>query len=84
VVLSRALRAARAAAGDGAEAARAAALEELATEPAVDLDYLAVTAADLSELPATFPPGTEGRVLVAATVGATRLIDNMPLVIGER
>jgi pantoate--beta-alanine ligase len=83
VVLSRALRTARAA-GDGADAACAAALAELATEPAVDLDYLAVTAADLSELPAAVPPGTEGRVLVAATVGTTRLIDNMPLVIGER
>jgi pantoate--beta-alanine ligase len=84
VVLSRGLRAAQAAAADGPEAARAAALAVLATEPDVDLDYLVVTAPDLSDLTGEVPPGTEGRVLVAAKVGATRLIDTMPLVIGER
>ena len=48
----------------------------------MDLDYLVITDPDLGELPADVPPGTEARVLVAARVGTTRLIDNMPLVIG--
>jgi pantoate--beta-alanine ligase len=47
----------------------------LKAEPAVELDYLALTSTDLGE-----PPETgEGRILVAARVGTTRLIDNMPL-----
>ncbi len=29
------------------------------------------------------PPGTEARILVAARVGTTRLIDNLPLTIGS-
>ena len=32
--------------------------------------------------PEAVPPGTEGRVLVAARLGTTRLIDNLPLVLG--
>ena len=49
----------------------------------VDLDYLVITDPDLGELPARLPPGTEARILVAARVGTTRLIDNMPLVLGD-
>ena len=41
-----------------------------------------VTELDLDELPAEVPPGTPARVLVAARLGTTRLIDNLPLVIG--
>ena len=50
---------------------------------AVDLDYLVVTDPDLGDLPAAVPPGTPARILIAARVGNTRLIDNMPLVIGR-
>jgi len=82
LVLSRALRATQAAAHDGRDAALAAGRAVLATEPAVEVDYLVVTEIDLDELPAEVPPGTPGRVLVAARLGATRLIDNLPLVIG--
>jgi pantoate--beta-alanine ligase len=83
-VLSRALRAAQERAAYGVPAARWAAKSVLKTEPAVDVDYLAIRAPDLGELP-DYPshPGTvEGRILVAAKVGSTRLIDNLPLTLG--
>ncbi len=51
----------------------------------VDLDYLAITTSDLVDLTdgdTDLPPGTEGRVLIAARVGTTRLIDNLPLTLG--
>ena len=51
--------------------------------PGIDLDYLVITEPDLGELPAAVPPGSEARILVAARVGTTRLIDNMPLVLGR-
>ncbi|MEZ5096234.1 MAG: pantoate--beta-alanine ligase [Nocardioides sp.] len=82
VALSRALRTAQAAAAAGPEAARRAAYDVLAGAEGVDLDYLAVMAPDLSPLPETVAPGTEGRVLTAARVGTTRLIDNLPLMFG--
>jgi pantoate--beta-alanine ligase len=81
-VLSRALRSAGAAAGEGPEAALDAARDELAAAPGVDLDYLVVTDPELGELPPEVPPGTEGRILVAGRVGTTRLIDNMPITFG--
>jgi len=77
--LSRALRAAQARASYGVPAARWAAMSVIRAEPGVDLDYLALTSVDLDELPDYPEPGTEGRVLIAARVGDTRLIDNMPL-----
>ena len=80
--LSRALRAAR----GSAEYGVAVALDEARTElreHLVDLDYVVITDPDLGELPHDVPPGTEARILVAARVGTTRLIDNMPLVIGR-
>ncbi len=80
--LSRALHAARAEAGYGLDAARDAAHAELRASTGVDLDYFVITAPDLSELPADPPPGTPARALIAARVGGTRLIDNLPLVLG--
>ena len=79
LALSRALRAAQSAAAYGVERARQAALAVVETESGVALDYLAVRGADLGDLPAEPPAGAEGRILVAARVGATRLIDNLPL-----
>ena len=81
VALSRVLRAAQDAAGYGAASALAAARAELRAAQGVDLDYLVITDPDLGELPDDVPPGTEARALIAARVGPTRLIDNMPLVL---
>ncbi|KRC54009.1 MULTISPECIES: pantoate--beta-alanine ligase [unclassified Nocardioides] len=80
VALSRALRAAQERAAYGVPAARWAAMNILkAAAPGVELDYLALTTTGLGELPDYPDAGTEGRVLVAARVGTTRLIDNLPL-----
>ncbi|HEY0890380.1 MAG TPA: pantoate--beta-alanine ligase [Nocardioides sp.] len=78
-VLSRALRAAQERAAYGLPAARWAAMSVLRSEPGIELDYLALRAADLGDLPDYPQAGTEGRALVAAKVGTTRLIDNMEL-----
>jgi pantoate--beta-alanine ligase len=83
VVLSRALLAAQHDAERGADAALGAARAALRTGHGVDLDYLVVTDPDLGELPRDVPPGTEARVLVAARLGSTRLIDNMALTLGR-
>ncbi|WP_377325093.1 pantoate--beta-alanine ligase [Pimelobacter simplex] len=79
VVLSRALRAAQERASYGVPAARWAAMAVIKSEPGVELDYLALTTTGLGELPDYPEAGSDGRVLVAARVGSTRLIDNMPL-----
>ena len=82
LALSRALRAGVAAAGDGSVAVLAAAQAELSAaskvEPPLVTDYLALVD------PETFTAIETGRagialLLVAATVGKTRLIDNMKL-----
>ncbi|NYI45485.1 pantoate--beta-alanine ligase [Nocardioides aromaticivorans] len=78
-VLSRALRAGQDRAEYGVPAARWAAMGVLKAEPGIELDYLALTTTGLGELPDYPESGTEGRILVAARVGTTRLIDNMPL-----
>jgi len=83
VALSRALRAAQVDAARGVDAALGAARAALRATHDVDLDYLVITTPDLGELPADVPPGTEARILVAAKVGSTRLIDNLPLTIGR-
>jgi pantoate--beta-alanine ligase len=86
LALSRALRAGAAAAADGPDAVLAAAEAELSAagkaDPPLATDYLA-----LAE-PETFdrvPAGFTGRalLLVAATVGKTRLIDNTAVGIGS-
>jgi pantoate--beta-alanine ligase len=73
--LSRALRAAQERAAYGVPAARWAAMSVLKGEPSIELDYLALTGVDLGEPPAD----GEGRILVAARLGGTRLIDNMSI-----
>ncbi|MCP9987060.1 pantoate--beta-alanine ligase [Streptomyces sudanensis] len=71
--------------GGGADAVRAAAravLDEAAkAEPPLDLDYLAlVDPADFTEVPDDHTG--DALLLVAAKVGTTRLIDNLPLTFG--
>ena len=77
--LSAALGAGAAAGPQGEEAVLAAAHAVLAGQPGLDLDYLALTAPDLG----TAPVSGEGRLLVAARVGSTRLIDNTAVVLGS-
>jgi pantoate--beta-alanine ligase len=79
VALSRGLFAASEAAERGADAALGAARAELRRTHLVDLDYLEITAPDLGPAPAAGP----ARLLVAARVGSTRLIDNIVLDLGE-
>ncbi|GAA2594056.1 pantoate--beta-alanine ligase [Winogradskya consettensis] len=56
-----------------------AATKILEDEPGVHVDYLALTDPLLGPAPA----GGPARLLVAAKVGATRLIDNVPVHLGE-
>jgi pantoate--beta-alanine ligase len=79
--LARALEAAQANAGRGAAGARAAAAAELAAE-SIDVDYLEIRTPDLGPVPPTAEP-LDARILVAASVGTTRLIDNAPLRLGR-
>ena len=73
LALSRALFAGQAAATEGAEAVLAAGHQVLAAERGVAVDYLALRGADLGPV----PPTGAARLLVAARVGSTRLIDNV-------
>jgi pantoate--beta-alanine ligase len=78
--LSAALLAGAHAAADGAEAAVAAAGAVVAAVPRIDVDYLQARDRALGPPPEAGP----GRLLVAAQVGATRLLDNVAITIGAR
>ena len=80
LTLSAALRAAEENADQGPDHALAAARAVVRRSQGVDLDYLVVTDPDLGPAPSD----GEGRVLIAARVGTTRLIDNLPLQLGAR
>ena len=81
-VLSRALQAAQLRAAYGVPPARWAAMKVLQDEPLLELDYLALRDVDLGELEDYPTAPVDGRILVAGRFGSTRLIDNMPLLLG--
>ncbi|GAA4490655.1 pantoate--beta-alanine ligase [Rhodococcus olei] len=76
--ISAALVAGAHAAAGGVEGILATAREVLATTPEIVVDYLEVRGVDLG--PA--PERGDGRLLVAARVGTTRLIDNVGVAVG--
>jgi pantoate--beta-alanine ligase len=75
LVLNKALCAAADSAAGGMAAARAAALDVLADVPDITIDYLEFRSADLGPVQS----GVPARALIAARVGTTRLIDNLPI-----
>lgn len=86
VTLSAALTAGAFVADRGADAVLETARGVLASQPEVELDYLELRGAALAPLSDEALRGdgqeTEARLLVAAKVGTTRLIDNVGLILG--
>ncbi|WP_219927148.1 pantoate--beta-alanine ligase [Prauserella shujinwangii] len=78
VALSAALVAGAHAGRFGAEAVLEAARGTLAARPEVSVDYLELRGTELGPAPVD----GEARLLVAARVGRTRLIDNVPVLLG--
>lgn len=79
LALSAALTAGVHAGPSGADAVLAAAQQVLDAEPAAEVDYLQLRGTELGEAPRE----GEARLLVAAEVGSTRLIDNALVVLGS-
>jgi len=77
--LSAALVAGAHAASAGAQAALDAACSVLDAAPAIEVDYLELRDAELGPLQAN----RRGRLLVAARLGSTRLLDNIAIEVGN-
>ena len=82
LTMPRALRAGQARAAEGGEAVLGAAQAILLAEPALAIDYVAVVD------PHTFAPVRPGQaglalIVAAVTAGTTRLIDNVPVLLGD-
>jgi len=81
--LNRALEAGRAVSAEGPGAVRRAARDVLVREPLALVDYLVLVDPEtLDDVPEWYRG--EAVLLVAARVGRTRLIDNVPLTVGVR
>ncbi|WP_439662784.1 pantoate--beta-alanine ligase [Lentzea sp. HUAS TT2] len=79
VTLSAALTAGAHVSSKGADAVLKAAHDVLAQTPEVEVDYLELRGTDLGAA----PENGDARLLVAARVGSTRLIDNIGVLLGE-
>jgi len=82
LTLPRALHAGEAAAPEGASAVRRAARAVLIREPLCQVDYLVLVHPEtLQDVPEWYRG--EALLALAARVGTTRLIDNIPLLVGQ-